>query len=142
VDERVLVSACLLGRACRYDGSAKPSAAVRAAVEGAETVAVCPEEAGGLGTPRPAASLVGGDGHAVLAGTARVVDVHGVDVTASFLAGAETCALPATRAILKARSPSCGVGQTNVHGQVCSGDGVFAALLRTRGVALTTDEDL
>jgi uncharacterized protein YbbK (DUF523 family) len=147
-----VVSACLLGRACRYDGAAKPAAAVRAAVArweaaGGRVVAVCPEELGALGTPRPAADLRGGDGHAVLAGRAqvrRVDDDH--DVTAAFVTGARralaAAAVTPARAILKARSPSCGVGATSIDGAVFPGDGVFAALLRTCGVPLATDEDL
>jgi len=145
----LLVSACLLGRACRYDGASKPNDAVRAAVDAARAagqavVPVCPEEAGGLGTPRPAATLVGGDGAAVWAGAAAVQRVaDGADLTAAFQAGARACARPgATAAILKARSPSCGVGCTGRDGGTGPGDGVFAALLRARGVALCTDEDL
>lgn len=147
-----VVSACLLGRACRYDGAAKPADAVRAAASrweaaGGSVVAVCPEELGALGTPRPAADLRGGDGHAVLAGRAqvrRVDDDH--DVTAAFVTGARRALAAAVvtpaRAILKARSPSCGVGATSIDGAVFPGDGVFAALLRTHGVSLETDEDL
>ena len=143
----VVVSACLLGVACRYDGRSKPAPAVIAALEagGHTVVAVCPEELGGLGTPRPGAHLIGGDGHAVLDGRATVRrEADGVDVTAQFRAGAEAAAeraAGATLAILKARSPSCGCGQTTIAGAVAPGDGVFAALLRRRGLALRTDED-
>ncbi len=140
--ERVLVSACLLGRACRYDGRSKPSDAVANAVAGAEVLPVCPEELGDLGTPRPPAWLVGGDGAAVLAGRARVERHDGTDVTAAFVRGAQAAAQPTDRAILKARSPSCGVGATWIDGAVCAGDGVFAALLRARGVPLYSDEEL
>ncbi|MCK6502064.1 DUF523 domain-containing protein [Myxococcota bacterium] len=145
---RTLVSACLLGRTCRYDGQSKPSPAVSAwlAAHGGQVVAVCPEELGGLPTPRPAAWLAGGDGAAVREGRARVVRGHdGGDVTAAFLAGAQAAlarAPDATAAVLKARSPSCGCGQTWIDGRVQGGDGVFAALLRARGVPVTTDEDL
>lgn len=145
----LLVSACLLGRACRYDGASKPNSAVQAAVDAARAAGqpvrpVCPEEAAGLGTPRPAATLVGGDGAAVWAGTATVQRVaDGADLSAAFRAGAQACALPgATAAILKARSPSCGVGTTGRDGATGPGDGVFAALLRARGLSLQTDEDL
>jgi uncharacterized protein YbbK (DUF523 family) len=75
---------------------------------------------------------------------ATVADDH--DVTDAFVAGATAAARPAARppdrALLKARSPSCGVGSTYVDGQLLSGDGVFAALLRRRGVVLSTEEDL
>lgn len=146
-----VVSACLLGRACRYDGASKPSPAVADALDrwraaGGTVIAVCPEELGDLGTPRPPADLRGGDGADVLAGHAtvqRVDDDH--DVTAAFVGGARRALALAgapERAILKARSPSCGVGATSIDGAVRPGDGVFAALLRGRGVPLTTDEDL
>jgi uncharacterized protein YbbK (DUF523 family) len=146
-----LISACLLGQACRYDGASKPAAAVIAQVAawravGDEVVVVCPEELGALGTPRPAAELRGGDGHAALSGRATVArEGDGVDVTAAFVAGAYAAAKLAPRAIsavLKANSPSCGCSQTTIDGRRQVGDGVFAALLRQRGVAVQTDEDL
>ncbi len=138
----MLVSACLLGRACRFDGKDKlvkelPDA-LRA--EKAEAVPFCPEEAGGLGTPRPAAVIVGGDGEAVLDGRARVVNDRGEDVTEAFLDGARQ-ALDAARqhgcavAYLKERSPSCGCAQVHTEKGVAKGSGVTAALLRRGGVA-------
>ena len=67
----------------------------------------------------------------------------GIDRTEAFRAGAERCDHPeAERAILKARSPSCGVGTTNMDGEAVPGDGVFAARLRARGVSLATEPDL
>ena len=109
-------------------------------------VAVCPEELGGLGTPRPAAELRGGDGAAVWKGQARVQRVEdGQDVSAAFLRGAERAAQlgeGAVEAVLKARSPSCGCGVTEIDGEKRPGDGVFAALLRARGLRLRTDEEL
>jgi len=151
MSRRLVVSACLLGVPCRFDAVSKASEAVRAAVgtyrqRGGEVVAVCPEELGGLGTPRPAAELRGGDGEAVLLGEARVVRVaDGGDVTNEFLRGARAAAelgVGATEAILKARSPSCGCGQAHRDGAPRQGDGVFAALLRREGVSLRTEEDL
>ena len=147
--DTLLVSACLLGEPCRYDGRSQPSSAVQAlatsvAAAGGQVVPVCPEEAGGLGTPRPAAELRGGDGHAVWEGQARVVRVaDGADVTEAFTRGAQASAHPnASRAILKARSPSGGCGTTPIDGQVQAGDGVFAALLRRRGASVQSDEEL
>lgn len=145
---RWLVSACLLGRACRYDGASKHHQAVEQAVaearaRGIDVVAVCPEQAGGLGTPRPAADLRGGDGHAVLDGHATARTVTGDhDVTDGFLRGAMACDQPADRAILKARSPSCGTGTVWIDGALAPGDGVFAARLRRRGVMLASEEDV
>lgn len=139
---KVLVSACLLGRACRFDGKDKlvkelPDA-LRA--ERVEAVPFCPEEAGGLGTPRPAARIHGGDGDAVLDGTARVVNDLGADVTEAFLDGARQAVAAALDhgcavAYLKERSPSCGCAQVHTAEGVVKGSGVTAALLRRAGVA-------
>ena len=92
----VIVSACLAGCACRFDGGASPTGAVGRLVTEGRTVQVCPEEDGGLPTPRPPAEIVGGDGSDVLAGRARVVTNEGVDVTEEYLAGARR-ALEAAR---------------------------------------------
>ncbi|MEV5680378.1 DUF523 domain-containing protein [Streptomyces sp. NPDC052179] len=142
--ETVLVSACLRGVPCRFDGRHKASPEVEAAVAGREPVPFCPETAGGLATPRRPAELIGGDGHAVLDGMASVVDDTGRDVTAEFVAGARL-ALAAARhggcreALLMPRSPSCGRG--TVHdgsftGRLTGGDGVTAALLERNGITV------
>ncbi|MFP4055892.1 MAG: DUF523 domain-containing protein [Candidatus Brocadiia bacterium] len=135
----VLVSACLLGVRCRYDGAAKSCARLREALAGKAWLAVCPEQLGGLPTPRPRQHLVGGDGHAVLDGKARVVNELGEDVTAQFLRGAQEVARlarlsGAQEAWLKSRSPSCGHGLVDVGGPWQEGDGVAAALLLREGV--------
>ena len=145
----VLVSACLAGRACRYDGRANPDDAVARLVGEGRAVLVCPEEDGGLGTPRPAAEIVGGDGDDVLEGRARVMTRDGADVTQAYLDGARIAleaarARGATTAILKARSPSCGKGciYDGSHSRTLkAGDGVTAALLRRAGVRVVTEED-
>jgi uncharacterized protein YbbK (DUF523 family) len=146
----MLVSACLAGRACRFDGSSNEDDRVSRLVAEGRAVLICPEMDGGLGTPRPRAEIVGGDGSDVLEGTARVVTEHGRDVTGAYLEGARR-ALEASQssgarvAILKSRSPSCGNGAiydgTFSHSLV-AGDGVTAALLRDNGVEVLTDEEL
>ena len=94
----VLVSACLLGEACRYDGKSKGSDPVMRALEGKEVVPVCPETGAGLGIPRPAVELRGGTGEAVLAGRAQaVVAATGEDRTAAFRHGAELALAAARR---------------------------------------------
>ena len=148
--ETVLVSACLAGRPCRYDGSAFPESAVEALVRAGDPVLVCPEVAGGLGTPRPPAEIVGGDGRDVLEGRACVLTQQGADVTAEYLAGAHATlmvaeAAGARAAVLKARSPSCGVGTIrdgSFSGATQQGDGVTAALLQAHGIRVTTEEML
>ena len=112
----ILVSACLCGRRCRYDGEAKENRALMARLEGQKILPVCPEQLGGLPTPRPACRLVGGDGADVLAGRARLVDAAGADRTESFVKGARLTVEAARRhrvqrCFLKAKSPSCGSKQ-------------------------------
>ncbi|MHC4222631.1 MAG: 2-thiouracil desulfurase family protein [Planctomycetota bacterium] len=140
---KILVSACLGGRACRHDGGTRPHPALLDSLrrEGVEAVLFCPEEAAGLGTPRSEAHLEGGDGDAVAEGRAKVVRKEdGADLTESFLDGARQAverALEAgcTVAYLKERSPSCGCGLVHTTNGVIEGCGVTAALLRRAGIA-------
>jgi len=139
--EPVLVSACLLGRHCRYDGRSNPDGPLQRelAARGREAVPFCPEEEGGLGTPRPPAWIEGGGASDVLDGRARVVTDAGADVTEAFLEGARRALALCRergirRAYLKERSPSCGVCRTHVDGELARGPGVTAALLERSGV--------
>ncbi|MFB6813674.1 DUF523 domain-containing protein [Streptomyces sp. NPDC056347] len=142
--ESVLVSACLRGVPCRFDGRAKDSAELAGAIGDRRPVAFCPEVSAGLPTPRRPAEIVGGDGHDVLDGRARVVDDTGHDVTAEFVDGAERALAAArhsgcTEALLMARSPSCGRGTVydgTFTGTLRAGDGVTAALLERHGIAV------
>ncbi|MGW7074512.1 DUF523 domain-containing protein [Streptomyces sp. NPDC054866] len=142
--DSVLVSACLRGVPCRFDGRDKASPQVDEAVEGRAVVSFCPEAAGGLPTPRRPAELVGGDGHDVLDGTARVVDDTGHDVTAEFIEGARRALAAArsggcTEALLMPRSPSCGRGLVHdgsFDGKLVAGDGVTAALFERNGITV------
>lgn len=145
----IVLSACLAGVACTHAAEAKTADwALKMIAEG-RAIAVCPEVAGGLPIPRPAAEIVGGDGDDVLDGRARVVDEHGVDVTENYLSGANVALAAAQRsgaerAILKARSPSCGHGQIHdgtFSGVLSVGDGVTAALLRRAGIEVIGDEE-
>ncbi len=149
-DEPVLISACLAGRACRFDGTGALDDTVSELVAAGRAVLVCPEVDGGLGTPRPPAEIVGGEGIDVIEGRARVVTEDGLDVTEAYLAGARR-ALEAARgagagsAILKARSPSCGKGEVydgSFSRTLTPGDGVTAALLRSNGITVVTDEEI
>jgi uncharacterized protein YbbK (DUF523 family) len=148
--EPVLVSACLAGCACRYDGSDNGDDRLAGLLRNGRAVLVCPEEQGGLGTPRPAAEIVGGDGHDVLDGRARVMTASGRDVTEAYLEGARTALAEAQRvgartAMLKARSPSCGKGAIydgSFGRRLSSGDGVTAALLQAHGIRVLTEEEI
>ncbi|MBP0579091.1 DUF523 domain-containing protein [Labrys sp. LIt4] len=146
---KILVSACLVGRPVRYDGAAKtldhPNLA-RWRDEG-RLVVVCPELAGGFSVPRPPAEIDRGlSGSDVLAGTARVIDLTGADVTALYLAGARS-ALALARAegcrfaLLIDGSPSCGsafIYDGAFAGRKHAGAGVTAALLRAEGLEVFT----
>jgi len=137
----VLVSACLLGRACRHDGrDSRDSELERElAARNERPIPICPEEAGGLSTPRPPAWIEARDADAVLDGDARLVTEAGRDVTGEFLAGAQAALegcreSGARRAYLKERSPSCGVESTHVGGRLVTGPGVTARLLQRSGI--------
>lgn len=144
---RILVSACLLGQPVRYDGRGKrveDATLARWQAEG-RLVPFCPEIAGGLPTPRPAAEITpGGDGAAVLADAARIVTRDGDDVTAAFVAGARLALLRAREsgcrfALLAEGSPSCGSGfihDGTFSGRRVRGAGVTATLLREAGIAV------
>ncbi len=148
----VLVSACLLGERVRYNGrDAQASSAIleRWRAEG-RLVPFCPEVAGGLGVPRPAAEIQGGGGADVLAGRARVVTAAGADVTHAFergaqLALAEAIAHDVRVAILKDGSPSCGTGQIadgSFSGGRRDAAGVTAALLERHGIRVFSEHQL
>ena len=127
-----LVSACLLGLCTRYDGKTKQNEKCLEIARDAICIPFCPEQLGGLPTPREAADLHGGDGLDVLSGKARVLTKSGADVTMPFVTGARQVAQIATlqkidAVILKARSPSCGVSPPM---------GVTAALLSQMGIPL------
>lgn len=147
---RVLVSACLAGRACAYDGSHRAHPEIEKLVREGRAVLVCPEEEAGLGTPRAAAEIKGGDGDAVVDGRATVVTEQGQDVTDQYLTGARisvdrAAAQRCEAAVLKARSPACGCGAVydgSFTGRLAEGDGVAAAALKRAGVEIWTDEDL
>jgi uncharacterized protein YbbK (DUF523 family) len=104
-------------------------------------IPVCPEQLGGLPTPRPPSIIVDGDGEAVLRGQARVVNDRGDDVTEAFVKGArETLALAkltgAYKAFLKGKSPSCGLRTPYCETETGSGIGVTAALLLRNGIEI------
>lgn len=145
----LLVSACLLGVACNHEGRGSWRAVMKELGLRYRLVPVCPEVLGGLTTPRPAAEVQGGDGDDVLSGVARVVNVEGGDVTAAYRRGAEAAvavarAVGVTRAVLKARSPSCGssaVYDGTFSRHLVAGQGVTAAALRAAGIEVCSDEE-
>lgn len=149
---KLLVSACLLGNPVRYDGKAKHlhHGGLERLLEQDRVIGICPEVAGGLPVPRPAAECVAGDGDAVIAGTARVNTRDGADVTDYFLAGAkqalELCRQhDITVAVLTETSPSCGSGQIydgSFNRQPIVASGVTTALLRQQGIRVFNQHQL
>lgn len=150
----VIVSRCLIGGRCRYDGRVKPSIAPKLAglglPEGAvRWVPVCPEVDGGLPVPRPPCEIEPGCTAAdVLEGRARIVSVEGRDCTGPYSAGADA-ALAAARssgaavALLKARSPacgSCGVYDGTFSGRLVPGRGIAAERLARAGLQIFSEE--
>ena len=135
----VLISSCLLGIACRYDGGHSRVEQIVTKAHEIHLIPVCPEQLGGLPTPRAPSNIVNGDGRGVLARHARVVNARGEDVTRAFLKGAqETLTLArmtgATKALLKDGSPSCGLATPYCETDTGCGLGVTAALLLSAGI--------
>ena len=135
----LLISACLLGVRCRYDGGSKPQPGVEALAEQYRLIPVCPEQLGGLPTPRSPSERQGD----------RVVSRQGRDVTAEYRRGAEEALrlldfFHAEGAVLKERSPSCGKGviyDGSFSGKLIPGEGVTARLLRENGVEVRGEMD-
>ena len=142
----IAVSKCLAGYPCRYDGGAKTIEEFVSMEKSGHAICVCPECLGGLPVPRPPCEIVGGDGADVLAGRARVMDVNGRDCSEAFIRGAqETLRILKERhiesAVLKARSPSCGMGEIydgSFSGRTKTGNGVTAALLLENKIKVET----
>ncbi len=137
---RVLVSACLLGAACRYDGKSQALEGLQALLERCEPIPLCPEQLGGLPTPRTPSERRGG----------RVISRDGADVSEAFTRGAEE-ALRLSRlldvkvALLKARSPSCGsreIYDGSFAGRTIPGRGVTAEALMAAGIAVYDESAL
>ena len=136
----ILVSACLLGVCCRYDGESKPCARVTSLRDRFILIPICPEEDGGLPTPRTPSERVGD----------RVLMRDGRDVTKNYIDGARHAlgraeTFGCTAAILKARSPSCGKGRIydgTFSGNLTDRDGVCAELLMKNGIKVYTEDEI
>lgn len=137
---RALISSCLLGARCRYDGGAKRCEPVVDFASKTTTLAICPELAAQLPVPRPPAEQRG----------SCVVFKDGTDVTNEFVKGAQQELMRVKDfdlciAILKAKSPSCGVNRVfdgSFTGNLASGDGIFTQLLKQEGICVVTEEVL
>ena len=137
---KILVSACLLGKNCKYNGGNNLNQGVLEFIEGHEVIGVCPEQLGGLSTPRLPAEIVAG----------LVTNKEGVSVDNEFRKGAQEALAVALEnkvdlAILQSRSPSCGVKEIydgSFSGKKIKGQGVFAKLLTARGIKVLDAEDV
>lgn len=138
--ENILVSACLLGVSCRYDGKSKANEAVLALREKYNLIPVCPEVFGGLPTPRVPSERIGD----------KVMMEDGHDVTENYMRGADEavrlCELYGIKiAILKERSPSCGKGKIydgTFSGTLTPRDGVAAERLMAIGVRVLGESEI
>ncbi|HEX2922704.1 MAG TPA: DUF523 domain-containing protein [Chloroflexota bacterium] len=139
-----IVSGCLAGIHCRYDGDSKGDPRIVAMVAAGEALPICPEQAGGLPTPRTRSYLASHE-------TFRLVDDNGVDVTVQYSRGAAEALrlaklIGATEAILKEGSPSCGSCRVSVldgegHKSEVSGAGITTTVLRSEGITVFSEEN-
>lgn len=146
----ILVSACLLGINTKYDGASNAHPLIQKYCAQGKFIPICPEQLGGLPTPRIPAEIIDGTGQDVLEARSIVRGQGGEAVTAQFVQGAKEVSkiaemVPITAAILKERSPSCGVhsiynGDFQHHTR--DGQGVMAALLMKQGIPVYSDEEL
>ena len=138
--QNIIISACLLGEPCRYDGASKSAPLAYRLREKYNLIPVCPEVFGGLPTPRGPSEIVG----------ERVVNKEGVDVTAQYRRGAETALSMAREgevafAVLKARSPSCGKGKTydgTFTGTLTHRHGITVAMFLEAGIPVYTEDEI
>lgn len=134
--EKILVSACLLGTNCKYSGGNNYSEEVMEFLKDYEIIPICPEQLGGLPTPRPASEIIGD----------KVMNNEGTDVTSNYQKGAEEALkiaqlLGIKKALLKAKSPSCGNGKIydgTFSGILTTGDGITTKLLKENNIEVIT----
>ena len=146
----IIVSACLLGLNTKYDGSTNAYALLRKYSSAGKFIPVCPEQLGGLPTPRAPVEIIDGTGQDVLRSRCQVQGEQGEVVTSQFILGAVEVSkilemVTVTAAILKERSPSCGVNYiydgSFTHRKI-PGQGVTAALLKEHNIPIYSEEEL
>ncbi|MCY6370523.1 DUF523 domain-containing protein [Clostridium ganghwense] len=146
----IVISACLCGVNCKYNGENNLNKEALALLEEGKAVVVCPEQMGGLNTPRVPHEIFEGDGADVLDGKARVINSQGGDSTEKFVKGAYEAlkiakTVEAKAAILKAKSPSCGCGKIydgSFTGKKIKGNGITAELFMRNRIKVYTEDDI
>lgn len=146
----ILVSACLLGINCKYDGDNNNHEGVKNYLRDKQFILVCPEQLGGLSTPRIPCEIVNGTGNEVLNNKCKVKNKQGMDMTENFLKGAyETLKIAklynCKKAILKEGSPSCGSNKIydgTFQGNKINGLGVTASILKNEGIDIISEKQL
>jgi uncharacterized protein YbbK (DUF523 family) len=146
----ILVSSCLLGLDTKYSGSSNTNELIKEYCRHGKFIPVCPEQLGGLSTPRAASEIINGSGDEVLYGTCRVITSQGIDETREYIKGAEEVIklldlFSISAAILKQRSPSCASKQVydgTFSGKVRNGQGVTAALLGKYNIPVYSEEEV
>ena len=137
----IMVSGCLLGIRCRYDGGDSGCIDIIKFSSFLNIIPFCPEQLGGLSTPRAPARIVDGDGKDVISGNARVINASGDDITDAFIKGAKEALnlvqiTGARIALVKDKSPSCGIDTPYCETDTGTGTGVAAALLKSSGIEI------
>lgn len=146
----ICISLCLLGINCRYDGKNNKNKKIINLSKDAILIPICPEQLGGLSTPRAPSEIQDGTGSEVLEGKARVMNKRGEDVTKEFLKGAYESLKIAKFynikiAILKSKSPSCGKGEIydgSFLNKLSTGNGVTAELFLRNKIKVLTEKEI
>ena len=134
-----LVSACLCGIPCRFDGRSAKDKEVEKLVRTKKALPICPEILGGLSVPREGVEIERGEGKDVLSGRSSVISTKGEDVTPFLLRGAFASLKIAKefkikKAWMRQKSPSCGCGKIKRGGKLKKGDGITVALFKRKGI--------
>jgi len=141
-----LVSACLIGVKCKYDGKSNFNKKIFKMFKKGELFPICPEVFAGLPVPREPITLTA-PGSKILEGKGKVISKSGKDLTRNLKKSAEfilkICkSLRIKEAILKQRSPSCGCGETYINEKIREGDGILTALLKKNGIKCYSEEEI
>ena len=145
--KKVLISACLLGKNCRYNGGHSQLNELNKL--DVEWIPVCPEESGGLGTPRPSAEMQE-NAETILNGKGKIITNKGKNVTSEFIQGAEKSlqlglGAEVKIAVLKSKSPSCGIGKIydgSFTKTLKTGNGIFAHLCHENDIACISSDNI